>query len=96
MVTLSEKVVSRFASDALMARIEMTLKELDAPKFVKRLDLLSDLLDRLSQQTKMSNPGISQEARALSRSIYNSKAHLDTEGRDTLDEVRNLLSEVLF
>jgi hypothetical protein len=95
MVTPAQKVAFRYAADVLLNRIEMAMKDLDVPRFSKRLDLLSDLLDRLGQQTKISNPGISQEAHALSRELFSTLSHLNSEGKEALDGIRNLLEEVV-
>lgn len=86
----------RYANGLLMSRIEEALKELDASRFAKRLNVLRGLLERLVQDTRMSNPGISQDAKGLSRAIYDSEVMLDHKTLSALSGVRQLLEEVLF
>ena len=95
-IASAERVLFRYVTANLTSQMELALNDLGRSKMVLDFDILHGLLDQVARSTRVSNPEISQEAKALSNVF--GFAHKFTKDKvlEAVSGTRELLETAVF
>lgn len=92
----SQRVAIRYVTASVADKMESALADLTNAHVVNDLGILRTLLEHVSRQTRINNPGISQQAHSLSRVFDTAHKFVKDEVLNAVHSTRELLETALF